>query len=80
VLRQIGAHKQYDAIDDPVEFIKNVMEFLGKDQAEFGRLLQSRPRASEILNRRRPLTLSQIRQITIAWKIPAGPLIPNTKR
>jgi HTH-type transcriptional regulator/antitoxin HigA len=60
---------------DPVEFIKNVMEFLGLDQAEFGRLLQSRPRASEILNRRRQLTLNQIRQITTAWKVPADPLI-----
>jgi len=60
---------------DPVEFIKNVMEFLGLDQAEFGRLLNSRPRASEILNRRRQLTLNQIRQITIAWKVPADPLI-----
>ena len=60
---------------DPVEFIKNVMEFLGLDQAEFGRLLQSRPRASEILNRRRQLTLNQIRQITTAWKVPAVPLI-----
>jgi len=60
---------------DPVEFIKNVMEFLGLDQAEFGRLLKSRPRASEILNRRRQLTLSQIRQITTAWKVPADPLI-----
>lgn len=60
---------------DPVEFIKNVMEFLELDQAEFGRLLKSRPRASEILNRRRQLTLSQIRQITTAWKIPADPLI-----
>jgi HTH-type transcriptional regulator/antitoxin HigA len=60
---------------DPVEFIKNVMEFLGLDQAELGRLLQSRPRASEILNRRRQLTLNQIRQITTAWKVPADPLI-----
>ncbi len=60
---------------DPVEFIKNVMEFLGLDQAEFGRLLKSRPRASEILNRRRQLTLNQIRQITTAWKVPADPLI-----
>jgi HTH-type transcriptional regulator/antitoxin HigA len=60
---------------DPVEFIKNVMEFLGLEQAEFGRLLQSRPRASEILNRRRQLTLGQIRQITNAWKVPADPLI-----
>ncbi len=60
---------------DPVEFIKNVMDFLELDQAELARLLQSRPRASEILNRRRQLTLSQIRRITSAWKIPADPLI-----
>ena len=62
-------------VPDPVEFIKNVMEFLGLDQAEFGRLLKSRPRASEILNRRRQLTLNQIRQITTAWNVPADPLI-----
>ena len=60
---------------DPVEFIKNVMDFLGLDQAEFARLLQSRPRASEILNRRRQLTLGQIRKITSAWNVPADPLI-----
>jgi HTH-type transcriptional regulator/antitoxin HigA len=60
---------------DPVEYIKNVMEFLGEDQTGFARILKSRPRASEILNRRRPLTLKQIRQISVAWKIPADPLI-----
>ena len=60
---------------DPVEFIKNVMEFLGIDQAGLGRLLKSRPRASEILNRRRQLTLGQIRQISRAWNVPADPLI-----
>jgi HTH-type transcriptional regulator/antitoxin HigA len=69
--------EKYFPIDapDPVEFIKNVMDFLGLDQAEFARLLQSRPRASEILNRRRPLTLGQIRRISSAWKVPADPLI-----
>ena len=67
-------HYPVDA-PDPVEFIKNVMEFLGLEQAEFGRLLKSRPRASEILNRRRQLTLNQIRQITTAWNVPADPLI-----
>jgi len=60
---------------DPVEFIKNVMEFQGVDQAGFARILNSRPRASEILNRRRQLTLNQIRQITVAWNVPADPLI-----
>jgi len=64
---------------DPVEFIKNVMEFLGVDQAGFARILNSRPRASEILNRRRQLTLNQIRQITVAWKVPADPLIKEYK-
>jgi HTH-type transcriptional regulator/antitoxin HigA len=51
---------------NPVEYIKNVMEFLGVDQTGFARILESRPRASEILNRRRPLTLKQIRQISVA--------------
>ena len=64
---------------DPVEYIKNVMEFLGVDQTAFARVLESRPRASEILNRRRPLTLKQIRQISVAWKVPADPLITDYK-
>jgi len=67
-------HYPMDA-PNPVEFIKNVMEFQGIGQAEFGRLLRSRSRASEILNLRRPLSLSQIRQIASAWKVPADPLI-----
>lgn len=60
---------------DPVELIKNVMEFLGEDQTGLARILKSKPRASEILNRRRRLTLAQIRQISVAWKVPADPLI-----
>lgn len=69
--------KKHYPIDapDPIEFIKNVMEFLGIDQAGLAELLKSRPRASEILNRRRQLTLGQIRQISSAWNIPADPLI-----
>ena len=35
----------------------------------------TRPRASEILNRQRPLTLSMIRLISQAWQLPAEPLI-----
>ncbi len=60
---------------DPVEFIKNVMEFRGADQGELATVLDSRPRASEILNRRRPLTLGNIRKITAAWHVPADALI-----
>jgi HTH-type transcriptional regulator/antitoxin HigA len=63
------------AAPDPVEFIKNVMEFRGEDQAALARVLNSRPRASEILNRQRRLTLNQIRRIATAWNVPADPLI-----
>ena len=60
---------------DPVEFLKNVMEFLGLEQNELASVLRSRSRASEILNRRRPLTLDQIRRISSAWQVPTDPLI-----
>ena len=60
---------------DPVEFIKNVMEFRGVNQTGLAAVLQSRSRASEILNKQRPLTLANIRRITAAWRIPADPLI-----
>lgn len=60
---------------DPVAYIKSIMEFREVDQTELAKLLGSRSRASEILNRRRPLTLSQIRRISSAWNVSADPLI-----
>lgn len=60
---------------DPVEAIKYRMEignFRTKDLAE---ILGSRSRASEVLNRRRPLTLDMVRRIHDAWGIPAEVLI-----
>lgn len=60
---------------DPIEFLKNAMEFMGVEQSGLAELLNSRSRASEILNRRRPMTLDQIRRITSKWQVPADPLI-----
>jgi len=60
---------------DPVEFIKNIMEFMGIGQNGLAEVLNSRSRASEILNRRRTLTLDQIRRITDHWHVPSDPLI-----
>lgn len=60
---------------DPVEFIKNVMEFRGLSQTGLATVLRSRSRASEILKKQRPLTLGNIRRIAAAWHIPADPLI-----
>lgn len=60
---------------DPVEYIKNTMEFMGVGQSGLAKVLNSRSRASEILNRQRPLTLNQIRRITSQWRVPSDPLI-----
>jgi len=60
---------------DPVDFLKNVMEFSGKTQKDLAELLNSRSRASELLNRKRSLTLENIRTISRNWNVPAGPLI-----
>jgi len=38
-------------------------------------LLNSRPRASEVMNRQRPLNLTMVRKISQAWLVPADPLI-----
>jgi len=73
--------QEHHAIEapDPVEFIKNAMEFRGLDQNALAQVLNSRPRASEILNRKRPLTLTNIRKITAALGIPADPLVREYK-
>ena len=60
---------------DPIDFIKCTMELRGEGQKELSALLNSRSRASEILNRKRPLTLDQIRKIAKAWNVPAEAMI-----
>ena len=60
---------------DPIEFLKYVMECQGYGQKDLARLLNSRPRASEILNRQRPLSLSMIRLISKTWQVPAELLL-----
>jgi len=48
---------------------------LGHTQAELGELLGSRSRASELLARRRALTVEMIHKISDAWKILADLLV-----
>jgi HTH-type transcriptional regulator/antitoxin HigA len=60
---------------DPIDFLAYLMELRGVGQAELARLLGSRSRASEILNRKRPLTLGQIRKINAAWQVPVEALV-----
>lgn len=60
---------------DPVDVLRYAIEELGHSQTEFADLLGSRSRASEILSRRRSLTVEMIHKISEAWKIPADLLV-----
>jgi HTH-type transcriptional regulator / antitoxin HigA len=65
---------------EPISFLKNFMEMTGRTQADFGNLLGSRSRASEILNRKRPLTVDQIALLAGEWRIPVELLITPVQR
>jgi len=60
---------------DPIDVLNYAIEELGHTQAELGELLDSRSRASEILARRRALTVDMIHKISEMWKIPADLLV-----
>ncbi len=65
----------FDDRFDPVDVLTYAIEELGHTQAELAELLDSRSRASEILSRRRALTVEMIHKISEAWKIPADLLV-----
>jgi HTH-type transcriptional regulator/antitoxin HigA len=60
---------------DPIDVLHYAMKELGHTQSELAELLGSRSRASEILCRRRALTVDMIHRISDAWKIPADLLV-----
>jgi HTH-type transcriptional regulator / antitoxin HigA len=60
---------------DPVDVLHYAIDELGHTQSELADLLGSRSRASEILARRRALTVDMIHRIGEAWKIPADLLV-----
>jgi HTH-type transcriptional regulator / antitoxin HigA len=60
---------------DPIELLHFAIDELGHTQAELAELLESRSRASEILSRKRALSIEMIRKINEAWKLPLELLI-----
>lgn len=60
---------------DPVEAIVAHMEMAGLKQSTLAEVLGSRSRASEILRRKRPLTLDMAHKLHKAWHIPAEALL-----
>lgn len=62
-------------LPDPVSAIRYRMETGGYTQADLGRLLGSRQRASDILSGKRPITMTMAWKLFTDWKIPAEVLI-----
>lgn len=60
---------------DPIEFLEGFMENRGYSRTDLANVLGSRSRASEIMLRRRPLTLPMIQNLVEKWRIPADALI-----
>lgn len=62
---------------DPIEAIKFRLEQLNLGQAELVRIIGSKSRTSEILNKKRKLSLSMIRSLHNKLKIPVESLISD---
>jgi HTH-type transcriptional regulator / antitoxin HigA len=65
---------------DPIAAIELRMQQKGLTRLDLEKILGSRSRVSEILNRKRPLTLDMIRRLHSLWGIPAESLIQPTIR
>ncbi|MBC7793524.1 MAG: hypothetical protein H7Z43_07435 [Clostridia bacterium] len=67
------------AVADPIEAIRFYMEQNNLEQGHLGAVIGSQPRASEVLARRRALSVEMIRRIAGAWPIPVEVLIQPSK-
>ena len=64
---------------DPIEAIKFRMEQMGMNQKDLAEVVGFKSRVSEILNRKRKLTLTMIRKLNVALRIPTEVLIQDYK-
>ena len=60
---------------DPISAIQHAMDARGLRQRDLAVLIGSQPRASEVLNRHRPLTLAMICALSDKWNLPADVLV-----
>jgi len=60
---------------DPIDAIKSRMENSGRARKDLEKIVGSSGRASEILNRKRHLTLPMIWELVRHWRIPAEVLV-----
>lgn len=72
--------KQYPILPpDPVEAIKYFMDSRGLDRRDLEQYIGPSGRVSEVLSRKRPLTLAMIRKLNAGLGIPAEILIQSSK-
>ena len=69
-----NAHFPID-LPDPIDAIKFRMEQMGYNQNDLAKIIGFKSRASEILNKKRKLSLEMIRQLHISLNIPTEVLI-----
>lgn len=74
VERYEAEHWVIDA-PDPLALIEHVMEACGLRQKDLATVIGSQPHASEVLSRRRPLSLVMIRALSAEWSLPADVLV-----
>ncbi len=60
---------------DPIEAIKFRMDQIGLDQQDLTKIIGSKSRTSDLLNRKRPLSVRQIRLLHNELHIPADVLL-----
>jgi len=67
------------AAPDPIEAIRFRMEQAGLAPADLQPYLQSKSKVSEVMNRKRPLSLRMIRALHRGLQIPAEVLVQETQ-
>ncbi|RVA91129.1 type II toxin-antitoxin system HigA family antitoxin [Mesorhizobium sp. M7A.F.Ca.US.006.04.2.1] len=60
---------------DPVEAIHSHMELFNLSRKALAEVIGSSPRATEVLNKKRALTLDMVFKLNKEWKIPAEVLV-----
>jgi HTH-type transcriptional regulator/antitoxin HigA len=68
---------EHHAIEDPdpIALIEFAMEQRGAERVDLEPMIGTRGRVSEVLTRKRALSLSMIRKLNAEWKLPAEVLV-----
>jgi HTH-type transcriptional regulator / antitoxin HigA len=62
---------------EPVAFLRAFMDASGRTQSDLAELFGSRSRASEVLSRKRGLTLDMVAKLSREWGVPADVMVQS---